>query len=76
VLASPHRAARPGGLLYLTVEEVAAPVIEDAVATLIQRGLPALRGEVIDGNTGGYHHYPGRDQATAGSGLHILDQGY
>jgi len=39
VLANLHRAARPGGLLYLTVEEVAEPMIEDAFATLTQRGL-------------------------------------
>src|SRR5207247_2245504 len=30
VLANLYRAARPGGLFYLTVEEVAAPVIERA----------------------------------------------
>jgi cyclopropane fatty-acyl-phospholipid synthase-like methyltransferase len=79
VLANLDRAARPGGLVYVTVEEVAAPVIEDAFATLTQRGLPAVRGEVIDGNVGGYHYYPGRDQATAlfqTAGLHILDEGY
>ena len=64
VLANLHRAARPGGLLYLTVEEVAEPVIEDAFATLTRRGLPAVRGEVIDGNVGGYHYYPDRGQVT------------
>jgi SAM-dependent methyltransferase len=79
VLANLHRAARPRGLLYLTVEEVAEPVTEAAFAALTQRGLPAVRGEVIDGNVGGYHYYPGRDQATAwfqAAGLHILDEGY
>jgi 2-polyprenyl-6-hydroxyphenyl methylase / 3-demethylubiquinone-9 3-methyltransferase len=34
VLANLHRAARPGGLVYLTVEEVAQPVIEQAFITL------------------------------------------
>jgi cyclopropane fatty-acyl-phospholipid synthase-like methyltransferase len=79
VLANLHRAARPGGFLYLTVEEVAEPVIEDAFAALTQRGLPAVRGEVIDGDVGGYHYYPGRDQVTAwlqAAGLHILDEGF
>jgi SAM-dependent methyltransferase len=79
VLANLHRAARPGGLVYLTVEEVAAPVIEDAFATLTQRGLPAVRGEVTDGNVGGYHYYPGRDQVTAlfqAAGLQTLDEGF
>jgi cyclopropane fatty-acyl-phospholipid synthase-like methyltransferase len=79
VLANLHRAARPGALVYLTVEEVAESVIEDAFATLTQRGLPAVRGEVIVGNVGGNHYYPGRDQVTAwltAAGLRILDEGY
>ena len=79
VLANLHRAARPGGLLYLTVEEVADPVTEEAFATLTRRGLPAVRGEVIDGDVGGYHYYPGRDRATAwfdGAGLQVIDEGF
>ena len=79
VLAHLHRAARPGGLLYLTVEVTTEPVIEDAFAALTRRGLPAVRGEVIDGNVGGYHYYPGPDQVTAwfqAAGLQILDEGY
>jgi 2-polyprenyl-3-methyl-5-hydroxy-6-metoxy-1,4-benzoquinol methylase len=79
VLANLHRAARPGGLVYLTVEEVAVPVIEDAFATLTRRGLPAVRGEVIDGNVGGYHYYHGRAQAAAwfhAAGLHPLEEGF
>jgi cyclopropane fatty-acyl-phospholipid synthase-like methyltransferase len=79
VLANLHRAASPGGLLYLTVEEVAEPVIEDAFATLTRRGLPAVRGEVTDGNVGGYHYYPGRDRVTSWfhqAGLQIIDEGF
>jgi len=79
VLAHLHRAVRPGGLLYLTVEETTEPVIEDAFAALTRRGLPVVRGEVIDGNVGGYHYYPGPDQVTAwfqAAGLQILDEGY
>ena len=79
VLANLHRAARPGGLLYLTVEEVADPVTEEAFATLTRRGLPAVRGEVIDGDVGGYHYYPGRDRVTSwfhAAGLQILDEGF
>jgi len=79
VLANLHRAARHGGLVYLTVEEVAEPEIEDAFAALTRRGLPAVRGEVIDGNVGGYHYYPGPAQVTAwlqAAGLHILDEGF
>jgi SAM-dependent methyltransferase len=79
VLANLHQAARPGSLVYLTVEEEAEPLIEDAFATLTRRGLPAVRGEVIDGNVGGYHYYPERDQVNTwlqAAGLHILDEGY
>ncbi len=79
VLANLHRAARPGGLLYLTVEEVDEPVIEKAFTTLTRRGLPAVRGEVIDGNVAGYHYYPGRGRVTGwlnGAGLQILDEGF
>lgn len=79
VLANLHRAMRPGGLLYLTIEEVPTSVIEDAFAALTGRGLPAARGEVIDGNVAGYHYYPGRDRVTEwtqDAGLQILDEDF
>jgi ubiquinone/menaquinone biosynthesis C-methylase UbiE len=79
VLANLHRAARPGGFVYLTVEEVDEPVIEEAFTTLIRRGLPAVRGEVIDGDVAGYHYYPGRDRVTGwlnAAGLQIIDEGF
>ena len=79
VLANLHRAMRPGGLLYLTVEEVADSVLEEAFAALTGQGLPAARGEVIDGNVAGYHYYPGRDRVTEwchGAGLQFLDEDF
>lgn len=79
VLANLHRAARPGGLHYLTVEEVADPVIEEAFTTLTRRGLPAVRGEVIDGDVAGYHYYPGHDRVTGwfhAARLQIIDEGF
>ena len=79
VLANLHRAARPGGLLYLTVEEADQPAIEEAFTTLTRRGLPAVRGEVIDGDFAGYHYYPGRDRVTGWlnkAGLQIIDEGF
>jgi SAM-dependent methyltransferase len=79
VLANLHQAMRPGGLLYLTVEEVANSVIEDTFAALTGRGVPAARGEVIDGNVAGYHDYPGRDRVTSwtqDAGLQILDEDF
>ena len=62
VLANLHRAVRPGGHLYLTVEEIEEMEIDEAFAGLRALGLPAVRGEVIEGDVAGYHYYPGRDQ--------------
>jgi SAM-dependent methyltransferase len=62
VLANLRRAVRPGGHLYLTVEEVADEEIDEAYATLAARGLPVVRGEVIEGDVAGYHYYPGRER--------------
>jgi ubiquinone/menaquinone biosynthesis C-methylase UbiE len=76
-LANLHRAMRPGGFLYLTVEEVAESVIEEAFAALTRRGLPVARGEIIDGDVAGYHYYPGRDRVTGwchAAGLQIIDE--
>ena len=79
VLANLHRALRPGGLLYMTVEETEEPFIDSAFATLSGQGLPAVRGEVIEGDVAGYHYYPGRERVIgwfAAEGLEILEEGY
>ena len=62
VLANLHRALRPGGLLYMTVEELTEAEIEHAFAVLSEQGAPAVRGEVIEGDVAGYHFYPGRQR--------------
>lgn len=62
VLANLHRAVRPRGHLYLTVEEIAQTEIDDAFTALSARDLPAVRGEVVEGDVAGYHYYPGREQ--------------
>jgi SAM-dependent methyltransferase len=62
VLANLHRAIRPGGHLYLTVEEIDDAEIEAGMAEAERRGWPAVRGEIIEGDTAGYHYYPGRHQ--------------
>ena len=51
VLANLHRAVRPGGLAYLTVEEIAESKVTQGFELLISRGLPAVRGEVTDGDS-------------------------
>jgi SAM-dependent methyltransferase len=65
VLANLGRAVRPGCHLYLTIEEVPEADIDTAFAALGDRDLPAIRGEIIDGDVAGYHFYPGRDRVLA-----------
>jgi SAM-dependent methyltransferase len=62
VLANLTGAIRPGAYLYLTVEESDDAAIEEAMVAARERGDPAVRGEVIEGDAGGYHHYPGRER--------------
>jgi SAM-dependent methyltransferase len=77
VLTNLHRAVRPGGHLYVTVEEVPESDLDEAFGDLRARGLPVVRGEVIEGDVAGYHFYPGRDQVLRwleAEGLSIVDQ--
>ena len=77
VLANLCRAVRSGGVLYLTVEEVDQKHIEAAFEGLTARGLPAVLGEIVEGNVAGYHYYPGREQVAewfAAEGLRILEE--
>jgi SAM-dependent methyltransferase len=62
VLANLHRAIRPGGHLYLTVETQGDEAIDAAFADSTAKGLPVVRGEMTEGDSAGYHYYPGRDQ--------------
>ncbi len=74
-----RRALRPDGHLYLTVEEVPDPRIDHAFAEMTARGWPVVRGEVVEGDTGGYHYYPGRqlvDAWLADAGFELVDEGY
>ena len=61
VVANLRRALRPGGHLYLTVEEVDDQELEAALADATARGLPVVRGELA-GEGAGYHYYPSREQ--------------
>jgi ubiquinone/menaquinone biosynthesis C-methylase UbiE len=79
VLANLRRALRPGGHLYLTVEEIDEAEIADAFEKQSAQGLPTVHGEVIEGDTAGYHFYPGRDQALtwlAESGLELVAEDF
>jgi SAM-dependent methyltransferase len=77
VLANLRRALRPGGHLYLTVEEVDRAEVEAAFASLSARGKPVVRGEVTEGDVAGYHFYPEREQVRAwldAVGLDIVEE--
>jgi ubiquinone/menaquinone biosynthesis C-methylase UbiE len=62
VVANLRRALRPGGLLYLTVEEVDDQELDQVFAEATAKGLPVVRGEE---SGEGYHYYPSRDQVAA-----------
>ncbi len=65
--------------LYITVEEVSDQSIGHAFEALTARGLPAVRGEIIEGDVAGYHYYPGRDRVMAwfeAAGLDVIDEDY
>jgi SAM-dependent methyltransferase len=79
VLANLRRAVRPGGHLYLTVETQDDSDIEAAFADNQAKGLPAVRGEIIEGDTAGYHYYPGRERVLrwlTAEGLQVVDEGF
>jgi SAM-dependent methyltransferase len=79
VLANLHRAVRPGGHLYLTVEEVEDDQAAVAFTSLKERGLPAVPGEVVEGDTAGYHYYPARERVLewiAAEGLAVVAEEY
>ena len=59
VVANLRRALRPGGHLYLTVEEVDDQELDAVFAEATAQGLPVVRGEE---SREGYHYYPSREQ--------------
>ena len=80
VLANLHRAVRPGGPVYLTIEVQAQAVLDSAFTAQVARGLPVVRGELTEGDAfAGYHYYPDRDQVAAwinAEGLEIAEEAY
>ena len=79
VLSNLHRAIRPGGHLYLTLEVMDDSEIDTALADATAKGLPVVRGEVIEGDTAGYHFYPRPEQVSAwldDEGLGVVAEDY
>lgn len=60
VLNNFHRALKPHGYLYFTVELADAPEIEAAFVRGQESGLPIVLGEWINGDV--YHYYPAIQQ--------------
>jgi ubiquinone/menaquinone biosynthesis C-methylase UbiE len=79
VLANLRRALRSGAHLYLTVEEIDDAEIAEAFEKQSAEGLPAVLGEVIEGDTAGYHYYPGRDRVLgwlADAGFNVVEEDF
>ena len=77
VVANVCRAVRPGGHWYLTVEEADDVEIDHALDEARAKGWPAVRGEVVEGDTAGYHFYPGRERVIhwlTEAGLTIVEE--
>lgn len=67
-----RRALHLGGHAYLTVEEIDQGEIAHAFEDGTSRGWPIVFGEVIEGDTAGYHFYPDRAQVE----LWLRDAGF
>jgi SAM-dependent methyltransferase len=73
-----RRAVRPGGQVYLTVEQVDEPELDTLLAEATARGLPVVRGEEADADYG-YHFYPSRGQVGGWleeAGLAVMAEDY
>lgn len=78
VLANLRHALRPGGLLYLTVEEIDRAKVDGAYEDAQARGLPAVHGEYV-GPGHGYHYYPERSRVAAWlseANVEIVEDGF
>jgi ubiquinone/menaquinone biosynthesis C-methylase UbiE len=76
VLENLHRALKPDGMLYLTVEEHDQADIDAANADAVARGLPVVPGEILFHGSD-YHFVPTRAQVAAwvaGEGLAVIEE--
>ena len=79
VAANLRRALKPRTHLYVTLEEAADEDVAAAFERESSAGIPAVRGEVIEGDVAGYHYYPGRERALAWlteAGFELIDEAY
>jgi cyclopropane fatty-acyl-phospholipid synthase-like methyltransferase len=79
VVTNLHRALKRGGLLFMTVENIAESDIATAFTLLRESDAPAVEGEIIEGDLSGYHYYPGREQVQAwfaANGLRVVEEAF
>ena len=62
VVGNLRRAIREEAHLYLTSEQVDRSQLERAFDEASAAGIPVIFGDRLDAATGGYHHYPAREQ--------------
>jgi 2-polyprenyl-3-methyl-5-hydroxy-6-metoxy-1,4-benzoquinol methylase len=77
VVRNLHRAVKPAGYGYLSLEEVEASELDRAFAEATAAGLPAVYGEDIGQDTGGYHFYADRQRVQgwlAEAGFDVVDE--
>jgi hypothetical protein len=74
-----RRALKPRTHLYVTLEEMDDEEVRAAFDRQSAAGIPAVLGEVIEGDVAGYHYYPGRERALAwlnDAGFVLIDEAY
>jgi ubiquinone/menaquinone biosynthesis C-methylase UbiE len=79
VLANFHRALRPGGRLYLTVEMTDPDWLRKTFADAADRGLPVVPGEDVSRGGGEYHYYPELHQVRewlSASGFTMIEEAH
>ena len=78
MLVNLRRAVRPGGLIYLTIEQIDRAEVARAFTEAVAAGLPVVMGE-HHRRGGGYHHYPTPDQVAgwlAAGRLEVVTEGH
>lgn len=76
VLQNFHRALKPGGYLYFTVETADAGEVKEAFEEAQQMGLPVVYGEWVNDEV--YHYYPTMDQVREWimqAGFRLVEEG-
>ncbi len=77
VLGNLRRAVSPSGSIYLTIERIDGTEIDGAFGEARGQGTPVVPGEVVEGDTAGYHFYPAEEQVSdwlADAGLEVVEE--